>query len=107
MDFKRPEADKKSENPRRRPWWLRFLDARDHHLALRTFYGLRPFLSGRVVDQLTKASHAALDGGSSGEPEVHLEDAEFDRDTPTQLLAERRSAITRERLRRQRRNRAE
>jgi hypothetical protein len=77
----------------------RWMNARDSYYTIARVNAIRPFLRDGQVNRVTASSHAALDY-VSGEPEEHLQDAQFSCETPDDQLALRNADITRERLRR-------
>ena len=72
---------------------LGYWDAQDRVLKLNTMYRLAPF-SHNATDRMTQQVHAQLDDVSTPEPNEELADSDLSD-------VERRSAIARERMRRE------
>ena len=84
-------ADDPKKKARRK--MLGFWDAQDHVIKLNTMYRLAPF-SNLAGNRMAQQVHDQLDDVSTPEPDEELEDSDLSD-------VERRSAIARERMRRE------
>jgi hypothetical protein len=84
-------ADDPKKKARRKA--LGYWDAQDRVIKLNTMYRLTPF-NNAAADRMTQQVHAQLDDVSTPEPDEELQDSDLSD-------VERRSAIARERMRRE------
>jgi hypothetical protein len=90
---------KKRMEGRQRRRGMGYFEARDRYFVLEKTHAMRPLAGERTVRNQTKSMHGAFDE-VSGEPGEGLTNAEYGRESPDAAVADRESAIARERERR-------